>query len=437
MIKRRKFLAGAAAAALPRIAWGSQSTNPDVVVVGAGAAGLAAARNLIDRGFSVTVLEAEHRIGGRAWTESETFGFPYDRGCHWIHHASSNVWKPYAQKHGFDVYPDEGEMHIYSGGRREALDKAEEMESAIERFFERAWKQHSAGKEDGPLSRFFDPEDPWSATVESHIVNSWDGQEADEVSTAYYMVDDREDDWFCAQGLGTLIAHYGRQVPVRLGTPVRKIDWSGRDVRVETDSGAIRARAVVVTVSPGVLASGQIEFKPGLSAGKEASFTAFRMGAYNHISLLYSEDVFDLGANQYVAPFATSKREPGLLSNMDDTGLLMMYVGGDLSRELQQAGVNAAIDFGVRHVNAILGNDVSEKFVKGTFSRWSQNPWTQGSYAIPVPGGLEHRETLRRAVAERVFFAGESCHRGPFPSVSRAFESGVETAEQVANAISA
>ncbi len=435
MIRRRKFLIGAAAAALPRIAWPSRSTNPDVVVIGAGAAGLAAARTLLDGGLSVTVLEAEDRIGGRAWTESETFGFPYDRGCHWIHHASSNVWKPYAQEHGFDVYPDEGELYIYSGGHRESLDKTDEMEAAFERFFERAGEQYSASNEDGPLSRFLDPEDPWSATVESHIVNSWDGQEMDEISTAYYLVDEKEDDWFCAQGLGALVAHYGRQVPVQLGTPVRKVDWSGSDVRVVTDAGSIRTRAVVITASPGVLASEQIEFKPGLSTDKVESFNAFRMGAYNHIALLYSEDVFGLGANQYVAPLAKSKREPGLLSNMDDTGLLMIYVGGDLSHELQEAGIDAAVDFGVWHINAILGNDVSRKFVKGTFSRWSHNPWTRGSYATPVPGGLKHREALRSTVANRLFFAGESCHRGPFPSVSRAHESGIEVAEQVLKTI--
>ncbi len=411
--------------------------NPDVVVVGAGAAGLAAARTLEESGLSVTVLEAENRIGGRAWTESDTFGFPYDQGCHWLHHASSNIWIAYAQEHGFDVYPDDSDIHIYSQGRRQTLDVTEEAYAAIESVCERAEAYHADSEVDGPVSRFIDADDPWSATVESHLVNSWDGQELDEVSAAFFIAEEEEDDWLCRQGLGTLVAHYGRKVPVRTGVPVRQVDWSGLDVRVETDDGSIRTKAVVITVSPGVLASGQIDFKPGLPVDKLESFHAFRMGAYNHIGLLYSEDVFGLGANQYVAPLAKSKREPGLLSNVDGTGLLMMYVGGDLGRELQDAGVDAAVDFGVRQVNAMLGGDISKRFVKGTFSRWSHNPWTKGSYAVPLPGGLDYRETLRRTVADQVFFAGETCHRGPYASVSRAWASGVETARQVIGTIGA
>ena len=377
------------------------------------------------------VLEADNRIGGRAWTESETFGFPYDRGCHWLHHASSNVWREYAKKHGFDVYPDDGDEYVYSNGSRQSLDKTDEFYAAIERLFERAWEQYSASNEDGPVSRFLDPDDPWTPTVEARMVNDWDGQELDQISTEFYMVDVEEEDWLCAQGLGSLIAHYGRHVPVRTGTAVRKIDWRGNDIRVISDAGSIRSKAVVITVSTGVLASGQIEFTPPLPVEKLESFHAFKMGAYNHIALLYSEDVFGLGANQYVIPEAKSKREPGLLSNMDGSGLLMIYVGGDLSHELQREGVNAAVDFGVEHINSILGNDVSKKFVKGMFPLWSHNPWTRGSYAVPVPGGLKYREVLRRPIADRVFYAGDSCHRGPFSSVSRAHDSGVETAEQV------
>jgi monoamine oxidase len=427
----RSVLAGMSAGSLPRLPWASQSSNPDVVVVGAGAAGLATARTLLDRGLSVTMLEADNRIGGRAWTESETFGFPYDRGCHWLHHASSNVWRDYAKYHGFDVYPDNGDEYVFSGGRRESLQKTDELYAAIERLFERAREQYSARYEDGPIARFLDPDDPWTPTVEARMIHEWDGQELNEISTEFYMADIDEEDWLCAQGLGSLIAHYGRHVPVQTGTAVRKIDWRGNDVRVESDAGSIRSKAVVVTVSTGVLASGQIEFTPALPADKLESFHAFKMGAYNHIALLYSEDVFGLGANQYVIPLAKSKREPGLLSNMDGSGLLMIYVGGDLSHELQQEGVNAAVDFGVEHINSILGSDISKKFVKGTFSLWSHNPWTRGSYAVPVPGGMKYREVLRGPIADRIFFAGDSCHRGPFSSVSHAHDSGVETAEQV------
>ena len=430
-IKRRTFLAGLAASAT-RLPWAAEVRQPDVVVVGAGAAGLAAARTLLDAGRSVTVLEADNRIGGRAWTESSTFGFPYDRGCHWLHHGETNFWRRYGDAHGFDIRADAGKQHVYADGRRRAADDTDAFASAMEALFERAWEHYSTTGEDVPLSRFLDAEDPWAATLEAHIVHYWEGAELRDISTAYYMRDDEEDDdWLCAEGLGSLIAHFAGDIPVRTNTAVREIDWRGAGVRLVTDEGDVRARAAVVTASTGVLASGTLRFTPALPADKTEAFHAFRMGSYNHIALLYSEDVFGLGADQYVIPFAETGREPGLLSNMNDTGLIMIYVGGDLGRELQDQGVGAAIDFGTAHVGAILGADLRKKLIKGTFSRWSHNPWTRGSYAIPIPGGLEQREALRRPIADRIFFAGDACHRGPYASVSRAHDSGVETAQQI------
>ncbi|MEM9058173.1 MAG: FAD-dependent oxidoreductase, partial [Pseudomonadota bacterium] len=202
---RRRVLAGLAAAAVPGVSPVSADGNPDVVVVGAGAAGLAAAKTLLKEGLAVTVLEADSRIGGRAWTESETFGFPYDRGCHWLHHASTNVWRTYAKTQGFDVYPDNGDEHVYADGRWRSVDA---FEAAADRLFDRASAHQDAGGKDLPISRFFDPDDPWTPTLEARIVHDWEGQNADELSTALYLIEEEDNDWLCAQGLGALVAHF-------------------------------------------------------------------------------------------------------------------------------------------------------------------------------------------------------------------------------------
>lgn len=430
-IRRRQVLASLAAASLPRSIWAAPSSEPDVVVVGAGAAGLAAARTLLDAGRKVTVLEADNRIGGRAWTESDTFGFPYDRGCHWLHHANSNVWRGYARKHCFDVFADDGDEYIYAGGKIQSQEATDSFYEAVEAFFERAW-DYLQQNDDAPLAYFLDPDDPWSPTIEAAIANDWYVREAAHVSAraALEVDEDAEIDWLCAQGLGTLIAHYGRDIPVQTGAPVTRIDWSGDGVRVESAAGTFRARAVVVTVSTGVLASGQIAFTPTLPVPKQESFAAFPMGAYNHVALLYTQDVFGLGRSQYVIPKATSSREPALLSNMNGTGLVMVWTGGDLAADLETAGVQAAIDFGLNYVEAILGTSARNKFDKGFYTRWGQHPWTLGSYASPIPGGLKYRETLRQPVADRIFFAGDAC-RGPYASVSLAHETGTEAANAV------
>ena len=193
----------------------------------------------------------------------------------------------------------------------------------------------------------------------------------------------------------------------------------------------------MVTVSTGVLAPGAITFAPRLPNDKTESFHAFPMGSYNHIALLYSTDVFGMGPNSYIIPLAADKRDAGLLSNADGTGLVMIYVGGDLSWELERHGIDEAIEFGVNYLNSMLGEETGKKLVNGTFTRWGNNRWTRGSYASAAPGGLPYREVLRRPVGNRIFFAGDACHPGGSPTAARAYQTGVDVAAEVLRSITA
>jgi len=425
-----------AAATVPCSLFARETANPDVVVVGAGAAGLAAARSLLNTGLSVVVLEAEDRIGGRAFTESETFGFPYDRGCHWLHHASTNPWIAYGKTNGFDVYPDEGEEFIFENGRPSQGEKLDEYYEALEVFLESAWNA-SRSKPDAAVSAYFTSDNPWSATIESKIVNDWYGLELSELSVEHFMLEEEENDWLCSQGFGSLIAHYGRNLPVKTAVEVQEISWGGNGINVKTNDGSLRARAVVVTVSTGVLASEGITFSPALSTEKVESFHAFPMGSYNHIALLYSEDVFGLGPDAYIIPVAADKRDAGLVSNAGGKNLVMIYVGGDLGWEFERKGVNNAVDYGIAYIDSILGANTRSKFLQGTFTRWGHNRWTRGSYAAAAPGGLAYRDVLRQPVGNRIFFAGDACHPEGSSSAARAYQTGVEVAAEVLSVVTA
>ena len=201
-IRRRQILGAMAAATVPCQLFARETANPDVVVVGAGAAGLAAARSLLEAGLSVVVLEADHRIGGRAYTESETFGFPFDHGCHWLHHASTNPWIAYGKTNGFDVYQDEGEEFIFENGRVSQGERLDEYYEALEIIFESAWNA-SRNKPDAAVSAYFTNDNPWSATIESKIVNDWYGLELSELSIEHFMLEEEENDWLCSQGYGS------------------------------------------------------------------------------------------------------------------------------------------------------------------------------------------------------------------------------------------
>jgi monoamine oxidase len=115
----------------------------------------------------------------------------------------------------------------------------------------------------------------------------------------------------------------------------------------------------------------------------------------------------------------------------------MIYVGGDLSWDLERQGINEAIDYGIDYIDSLLGADTRKRFVNGTFTRWGQNRWTRGSYAAAAPGGLPYRDVLRQSIGDRIFFAGDACHREGSASAARAYETGNDVAVEVLKVVAA
>jgi monoamine oxidase len=428
---RRAVLGGfAALASAP--AFAVLPADPDVVVVGAGAAGLSAARTLIDRGYSVAILEARDRIGGRAYTESETFGVPYDHGCHWLHNAYMNPWVGYGEANGFDVYPSPGGGVTYDG-TEEASGAAY---TAMGNAYDDAIKAiYDAGREgrDVDAASVVESGTPWSPIVACWIGGWSMGKDLADISCLdYWNGEAGHENWFCKQGFGTLVAHYGQGLPVELMTPVTAIDWSGEGVRVETEKGTLNARAAIVTVSTGVLGADMIRFMPALPADKQESFRRISMGTFNNIALQFSRDVFGVGSDAYWEAIPKSTDAVGFMTNISGTNLSFGYVGGSFGRELIAAGVAAAVDFALGEAKKSLGNDIEKDFVKGAYTMWDKDPWTLGSYASAEPGYYHMREVLRGSVGDRVFFAGEACNRLIWATCAGAQLSGIETAEEVA-----
>jgi len=431
-LTRRAVLGGLASlATAPALA--ALPPDPDVIVVGAGAAGLAAARTLIDRGLSVVVLEARERIGGRAYTESETFGVPYDRGCHWLHNAYMNPWVAFGEANGFDVYPSPGAYAAYDG--TEEVSSADY--AAMDEAYDAAIKaMYDAGREgrDVAASQVVSGEGTWAPLVACWIGGWSMGKDLDAISCLdYWNGEAGYENWFCKQGFGTLVAQYGQGLPVELSTPVTGIDWSGDGVRVETDKGTLGAKAVIVTVSTGVLAADLIRFTPALEPDKQESFRRISMGTFNNIALQFSRDIFGLGNDAYWDYKPATTDAVGFMTNISGTNLSFGFVGGSFGRQLIDAGVEAAVDFALGELKKSLGNDIHKDFVKGAYTMWDKDPWTLGSYASAEPGYYHMREVLRRPVGDRIFFAGEACNELLWATCAGAQFSGIDTARDVAD----
>lgn len=432
-VSRRSVLAAMLAAAAPGAARAALPANPDVVVVGAGAAGISAARALMAEGKSVVVLEAADRIGGRAFTESARLGLAFDHGCSWLQGPSDLPLVGLAREQGYTLLDHQPSEALFVGDRRADVEER--------RAYDRAWGEiyealEEADDEDVAAISVIPRDLDWSGTVQSWNGAMDHGVDYRDLSTAdWNEFADPETNYLVEEGLGTLVADAGRGLPVRTGTPVTAIDWSGERVRVETPSGTLEAEAVIVTVSTGVLASGAIRFTPRLPDATEAAIEGVPMGLLQKIALRTDGASLGLSDNAFLT-YKVSNETPAeacfFLTHPFGQPLLVGYVGGAFGWELSRAGEAAAIDFATAELAKCLGSDVRRHITGGLLTDWASNPLTRGGYSAARPGRYEARLALAEPVGGRIFFAGEAVSPDHYALCSGAWMSGEVTARAVA-----
>lgn len=424
MLTRRAALLGLAGTATLGAA--RLSGDPDVVVVGAGSAGIAAARTAQAAGLSVVVLEAMDRIGGRAFTETTTFGAPFDVGCAWLHKADDNPYTGYARDNGFQLRAHEYDLEqVYLGSRQIDAGFVNDAEEAMSEAI-------SAAPADVAASLVADVSTPVGEAAGDYLGALDMAVDLDELSTFDYAhADALAPNFLCAQGFGSIVAHRGRGLPVRLNTPVRAIRWDGPGATVQTDAGAIRTRAVIITASTGVLASGAIRFTPELPVETQEAVADIPMGMLAKIPLLMDGKRFGLEPFTDLMLARRGRRDLYFLCYPFATDLMVGFVGGDLGWELSAAGEAAAVDFATQGLVEMFGSDAARAVVKGGLTPWASNPWTRGAYAAASPGRYSAREVLSRPVGGRIFFAGEALAGGLIQTCGGAYRSGEAAARAV------
>ncbi|MCP5431731.1 MAG: FAD-dependent oxidoreductase [Alphaproteobacteria bacterium] len=408
-VSRRIVLGGLLGSALvPARVLAETPADPDVVVIGAGAAGLSAAKALMAMGRTVALVEAADRIGGRSFTDTETFGMPFDRGCAWLHAADRNPYYPLAQELGRTlVYQDLDLDGLYFGSRKATRAELEEERALEDEMVEAIGKL--AETADVGSDRAVDLATLPAQAAATYLGPMDMGVDFDELSTAdYAMTADLDPNYQIKEGYGALIREHAADVPVELSTPARRVAYGGKGVKVETDRGTISAKACLVTVSTGALASEFIAFDPPLPADKMAAIYQLPMGMLAKIPL------FVEGRRLGYEPFSDIQIErPGkadiyFCAWPFDTNLLVGFVGGDFGWEMCAAGEAAAIDYAVGALKQTFGTKAAAAVKKGSFTNWGADRWARGAYAAAMPGHADARARLAEPLAERVYFAGEA-----------------------------
>jgi monoamine oxidase len=416
------------AAPLPREA--------DIVVIGAGAAGIAAARRIQAANRKVIVVEAANQIGGRCQTDSSTFDVPFDRGARWMHNPDTNPMIRLGRAAGLEMTTAPLGQKIRIGRRNARAGETEEFLAALVRA-NRAIDDASRKGDMSCAAALPKDLGDWAGTAEFVLGASFAGQDLKDVS----VIDkaralDRNAALACRQGLGTLIARLGEQVPLSLSTPAKRISWSKRDVTVETPAGKIVARAAVVTVSSNVLAAGDIKFDPDIPKRTLDAATKLGLGSYDRIALQMPGNPLGLSRDDVIIEQSNSTRTALLYANMGGSSLCSIDVAGSFGRDLSAQGEQAMVAFAREWLTKLFGSEAAAAVKKTSATRWNASPFVLGAMSVAAPGTQGSRKILTEPIG-CVYLAGEATHETLWGTIDGAWESGERAAEAALRRIGA
>lgn len=404
----------------------AKNLDAEIAIIGAGSAGLTAAKELQAQGRSFVLLEASHRIGGRAYTETLAENIPFDLGAHWIHSDELNPFVKIARDCGAALERDEDEYILaeyFEDGHWLPKSADEEFGQYFEQQFAAL---ELAAKEDDSRSVYdvIDNDSRWAPyfylffgqdyTCDVDMVSARDA--------ASYI--EKGIDFAVKSGFGDLLTKYGAGVPVSLNTAVSEIDCSGPNVRVTTSKGELRVAKVILTVSTGVLATQQIKFLPALPDWKIDAINSLPLGSCTRVGLTFKEAFLHDLPDDFT--IKTGDDEPLHFRNRP-CGLdcVEITTGGRIAEWMEKSGEQATIDYILSRLKQVLGNNASVTVDRKIVSAWDGDAWTKGSYSYALPGARHQRARLAEPIDEKLFFAGEATSSDYFSTVHGAYFSAV------------
>lgn len=419
----------------------------EIIVVGAGAAGLGAARVLQDEGYQVTVLEARARPGGRVWTGRSWPGTALDMGASWIHGLEGNPLTRLARQFGAKtVITDYDSLALYNAlGQRLSihqrdqvrqrlytlLDQLEEIREELDEDMSlRAAIEESLARQN--LSRLARQELNYAlnATIEHEYA-----ADITDLSLFYYDLSEEfgGEDMLFPDGYDQIITGLLKDLTVKLEQPVQQVEYDDNGVRITTNQGVFAAERAVITLPLGVLKRGTVKFVPELPQPKLAAINRLGMGVLNKLYLRFDAPFWDT-RHDLLGYIAAHKGEWAEWLNMYKyTGqpILLGFNAGRYGRQLEDWADQKIVAEAMQVLRTIYGQAIPDPQA-WLITRWGSDPWAGGSYSYTPPHAVPaDYKALARPVANRLFFAGEATSVEYPATVHGALLSGQRAAQEI------
>lgn len=417
-----------------------------IVVIGAGLAGLAAARELYTRGHEVVVVEARDRIGGRIWTSTVWPDMPVDLGATWIHGARGNPLTDVADKiqarrlvTSYDravTYNTDGQPLSAAAATRldelrgqvfRALKLAQERDAdaSIQHVIESLIRRLEKTSE---VARFL------NFILNSELEQEYAGSAARLSAHWYDRVKEFEgDDVLFAQGFHTITNSLARTLHIELEQVVTEIHWDHSPVRIMTSKTEFMADHVVVTLPLGVLQAERVRFSPELPRKKQQAIAKLGMGVLNKCYLRFPEAFWppDVDWLEHVSAKPGEWTEWVSFMRVANMPVLFGFNAADRGREIEAWSDQQIVSSAMHALRTIYGAGIPDP-LDVQITRWATDPFSLGAYSYnPVGAEPGMRRVLAAPLKQRVFFAGEASNIDYFGTAHGAYLSGLRAAREI------
>jgi len=415
-------------------------TDKKIIVIGAGVAGLAAAKKLKENGFTVLILESQEKTGGRLRTD-RSLGIAFDEGASWIHGPKGNPITPLAAQSGANTYlTDDESLRIYDQSGKEY--NTDLLDTEYDLFEAALTAVRKAGTENQSFEAIFNALYPekgkerlWKYMLSAYLEFDTGG-DISNLSSKYFYDDEEFSgaDVIITNGYDKVADFLGKGLDIKLNSRVTEINYGAAKPFVKANGTTFEADHILVTVPLGVLKNKSIAFSPALPSEKTKAIEKNQMGNVNKFLLVWKAAFWDANT-QYIGYTPETKGKFNYFMNVNKflpaSNALMTFAFGKYATQTESMSDAQITTEITSHLKAIYGNNISNP-IQFLRTKWGSNINSFGSYSFATSGTTsEDFNTMAQSVQNKVFFAGEHTEMEYRGTVHGAYLSGLREAEKI------